>query len=64
LGAAFNTAIDIWSAAVSLFELYAGKIMFPGRTNNEMLKFMIQTKGKFKTKLLKKSEFAHQHFNP
>jgi serine/threonine-protein kinase PRP4 len=37
--------------------------MFPGRSNNEMLKYIMQTKGKFKTKLLKRSAFAHEYFN-
>jgi len=27
-------AIDVWSAGVTLFELYVGKFMFPGTTNN------------------------------
>lgn len=53
LGCPFDTPVDIWSAAVSLFELYTGKVMFPGRSNNEMLKLIMQTKGKIKAKLQK-----------
>lgn len=49
---------------MSLFELFTGKIMFPGRTNNEMLKLILQTKGKFKKKLIKRSEFANEFFHP
>jgi serine/threonine-protein kinase PRP4 len=30
-------AIDVWSAAVSLFECFTGNFMFPGRSNNHML---------------------------
>lgn len=41
LGLVFDQAIDIWSAGVSLFELYTGKVMFPGRSNNEMLKLIM-----------------------
>lgn len=41
LGCKFNQAIDVWSAGVSLFELYTGKVMFPGRSNNEMLKLIM-----------------------
>ncbi len=26
-------AVDVWSAGVTLFELYVGKFMFPGTTN-------------------------------
>jgi len=55
LGCDFDMAIDIWSAGVTLFELYTGKVMFFGRTNNEMLKFIMITKGKIKSKMLKHS---------
>jgi serine/threonine-protein kinase PRP4 len=41
LGCPFETPVDIWSAAVSLFELYTGKVMFAGRSNNEMLKLIM-----------------------
>lgn len=64
LGLPFNQAIDIWSAGTSLFELYTGKVMFPGRSNNEMLKLIMQSKGKIKSKMIKKAEFADRHFNP
>ena len=53
LGCKFDLAIDIWSAGVTLFELYTGKVMFYGRSNNEMLKLIMQSKGKIKTKILK-----------
>jgi serine/threonine-protein kinase PRP4 len=45
--------IDLWSICVSLYELFTGHVMFPGRTNNEMLKLMMGVKGKFPNKLLK-----------
>lgn len=64
LGCMFDQAIDIWSAGVSLFELYTGRVMFPGRSNNEMLKLIMQTKGKIKAKMLKKSQFLDKYFNP
>ncbi len=51
LGCPFTTQVDIWSAAVSLYELYTGKVMFPGRSNNEMLKLIMLSKGKIKAKL-------------
>ena len=64
LGCMFDQAIDIWSAGVALFELYSGRVMFPGRSNNEMLKLIMLTKGKIKTKLLKRSQFVNRYFNP
>ena len=30
----------------TLFELFTGKIMFPGRSNNHMLRLMMEMKGK------------------
>jgi len=51
LGCLFDTPVDVWSAAVSLYELYTGKVMFPGRNNNEMLKIIMQTKGKLKARM-------------
>jgi serine/threonine-protein kinase PRP4 len=39
--------IDIWAVAVSLYELFTGHVMLPGRTNNEMLKLMMAYKGRF-----------------
>lgn len=62
LGCPFDTPVDVWSAAVSLFELYTGKVMFPGRSNNEMLKFIMQTKGKIKAKLQRQAAYLDKHF--
>lgn len=36
--------MDMWSVGCVLYELFTGKILFPGRTNNEMLKLMMDTK--------------------
>ena len=45
-----------------VYELFTGRILFPGRTNNEMLKLIMDLKGPFPKKLLKKAQFASQHF--
>ncbi len=37
--------------------------MFPGKTNNEMLYLFMEVSGPFPKKLLKKGEFAPQHFD-
>lgn len=39
--------------AVCLYELFTGHVMFPGRTNNEMLRLMMAVKGRFPNKILK-----------
>jgi serine/threonine-protein kinase PRP4 len=36
----------------SLYELFTGHVMFPGRTNNEMLRLMMAVKGRFPNKLV------------
>jgi len=59
----FDTAVDVWSAGVTLFEIFTGRFMFPGRSNNHLLKLMMQTKGKINSKMLKRGKFAEQHFN-
>ncbi|RYG68593.1 hypothetical protein EON64_04825 [archaeon] len=38
---------------VCLYELFTGHVMFPGRTNNEMLRLMMEVKGRFPNKLLR-----------
>jgi len=33
--------VDVWSAAVTLFELYVGKFMFAGTTNNQLIELIM-----------------------
>ncbi|KAI8377571.1 kinase-like domain-containing protein [Radiomyces spectabilis] len=63
LGLSYDFAIDVWSAACTLYELFTGKILFPGRSNNQMLKHMMELKGRFPNKLLRKAQFTAQHFD-
>ncbi|KAK4685529.1 serine/threonine-protein kinase PRP4, partial [Tremellales sp. Uapishka_1] len=63
LGLPFDTAIDIWSVGCTLFELYTGKILFPGRSNNHMLLLMMELKGKFNHRMIKKATFGEMHFD-
>ncbi|KAJ3072968.1 hypothetical protein HDU98_002555 [Podochytrium sp. JEL0797] len=53
----------MWAIGCTLYELYTGKILFPGRTNNQMLKLIQETKGPFPKKMLRKGTFSPQHFD-
>ncbi|CEQ39774.1 SPOSA6832_01308 [Sporobolomyces salmonicolor] len=46
-----------------LTSLRCRRILFPGRTNNHMLLLIMETKGKFQHKLIKKARFGDQHFD-
>eukprot|EP00252_Welwitschia_mirabilis_P011909 TRINITY_DN2648_c0_g1_i1.p1 TRINITY_DN2648_c0_g1~~TRINITY_DN2648_c0_g1_i1.p1 ORF type:complete len:1047 (+),score=254.89 TRINITY_DN2648_c0_g1_i1:971-4111(+) len=63
LGLPYDHALDIWSVGCCLFELYVGRILFPGLSNNDMLKYHMELKGPFPKKMLRKGEFTAQHFD-
>eukprot|EP00955_Chlamydomonas_euryale_P072375 361381-Chlamydomonas_euryale.AAC.1 len=44
LGLKYDFGMDMWSIGCVVYELYTGRILFPGHSNNEMLKFMMETK--------------------
>jgi serine/threonine-protein kinase PRP4 len=63
LGMSYDHGIDLWSTAVTIFELYTGRIMFPGKSNNEMLKLIMDLKGKMPNRLIRKGTFRELHFD-
>lgn len=63
LGVPYDPALDIWSVGCTLYELYAGKILFPGRSNNQMLLLMMELKGRFNSKMIKKAKFGDVYFD-
>jgi len=63
LGMPYDYAIDMWSIGCTLYEMYTGKILFTGNSNNQMLKTIIEIRGKFSAKLYKRGELAPLHFD-
>ncbi|KAJ1502471.1 U4/U6 small nuclear ribonucleoprotein prp4 [Coelomomyces lativittatus] len=43
--------------------MFTGKILFPGRTNNHMLKLHMELKGKLSHKMIKRGQFGHKYFD-
>ncbi|VVA91202.1 unnamed protein product [Arabis nemorensis] len=63
LGLSYDHPLDIWSVGCCLYELYSGKVLFPGSTNNDMLRLHMELKGPFPKKMLRKGAFIDQHFD-
>ncbi|KAF9156717.1 U4/U6 small nuclear ribonucleoprotein prp4 [Linnemannia schmuckeri] len=63
LGMPYDPALDMWSIGCTLYELFTGKILFSGRSNNQMLKHMMDLKGPFPKKMIRKGEFSQNHFD-
>ncbi|KAJ7753423.1 kinase-like domain-containing protein [Mycena maculata] len=63
LGVPYDPALDIWSIGCTLYELYTGKILFPGRSNNQMLLHMMELKGRFNGKMIKRAKFGDVYFD-
>ncbi|XP_019164774.1 PREDICTED: serine/threonine-protein kinase prpf4B-like isoform X1 [Ipomoea nil] len=63
LGLPYDHPIDMWSVGCCIFELYTGKVLFPGPTNNDMLRLHMELKGPFPKKMLRKGAFTDQHFD-
>lgn len=63
LGAPFDYGVDMWSAGCTLYELYTGCILFAGSSNNHMIKCIMDVRGKFSHKQLKKGKFSDKYFD-
>ncbi|KAG2665359.1 hypothetical protein I3760_15G005400 [Carya illinoinensis] len=63
LGLPYDHPLDIWSVGCCLYELYTGKVLFPGATNNDMLRLHMELKGPFPKKMLRKGAFTNLHFD-
>lgn len=63
LGLKASYPMDMWSAACTIFELATGCFLFSGRTDNEMLMQMIETKGNLNNKMIRKGIYSSEYFD-
>lgn len=63
LGIPYDYGIDTWSIGCTLFELYTGKILFTGRNNNGMLRSIMECRGRFPQRLLRRGTLTYQYFD-
>ena len=61
LGLPYDHPLDMWSVGCCLYELYTGKVLFPGPSNNAMLRLHMELKGPFPKKMLRKVSFTCLH---
>jgi len=63
LGIKYGQASDIFALGGTLCELFTGKILFRGKSNNDMLRCFMEWKGKLQHKMIKSGTTWKQHFN-
>jgi serine/threonine-protein kinase PRP4 len=59
----YDYAVDMWSVGATLYELYTGKILFTGDSNNQMLKTIMEVRGRLTPKLYKRGQLSSVHFD-
>lgn len=59
----YDYAVDVWSIGCTLYELYTGKILFTGDSNNQMLKNIMEIRGKLNAKLYRRGQLSGMHFD-
>lgn len=63
LGAKYGPPADTWAMGATLCELFTGRILFPGKSNNDMMRLFMELKGKPPHKMIKSGMCWKQHFD-
>lgn len=63
LGMPYDYSIDMWSIGCTLYEMYTGKILFAGDSNNQMLRAIMEIRGKMSQKLYRRGQLWQMHFD-
>lgn len=63
IGAKYGPPADIFALGASFFELFTGKILFPGKSNNDMIRLFMEYRGKLPHKMIKSGTCWKQHFD-
>lgn len=63
LGCEYGIAVDVWALSCTLYEIFAGKTLLTGKTNNDQLKRIMDLKGKIPGRVIKKGAVWKQHFD-
>merc|ERR1712232_196105 len=63
LGVPYDTQIDMWSFGTTFFELATGRMPLSAKTNNGMLRQMLDTCGPIPEAMVKAGAFSEKHFN-
>lgn len=60
----YSYSVDMWSLGCTLFELFTGHVLFPGKSNLDMLRLFVLFSGcKMPARMVRKSPVSSMYFN-